>query len=112
MAKKSPLQKVNEIHGSKEKLAKKVLAFLTCPENEEKEHFENRISVMSNIKLLRLLAANETLISKWKTREALVDVITKKHFSGGNADYAKKIATFSTSKLLDLERKKVKAVKK
>lgn len=104
MAKQSPLQKVNAIHGSKQQLAKKVLSFLTCPEGEEKDHFENRISVMSNIKLLRMFNANEKLVSTWKTREAVIDAVTKAQFSGGNADYANKISSFSTARLLELAR--------
>lgn len=104
MAQQSPLQKVKAIHGSKAELAKKVLQFLECPENEEKDVFENRIRVMSNTKLLRLFAANEALVSTWGTRKPLVDAITKSQFPGGNADYAKKIETFSTARLLDLAR--------
>lgn len=109
MAKQSPLQKVNAIHGSKEQLAKKVLAFLTCPEGEEKDHFENRIKVMSNIKLLRLFNANEKLVSTWKTRSAVIDAITKQKFPGGNADYATKLSTYSTARLVGLaEQSKLK----
>ncbi len=102
MAKQSPLQKVKAAHGSKEQLAKKVLAFLTCPEGEEQAHFEKRISVMSNIKLLRLFDANEKLTSTWKTRAAVIDAVTKAKFPGGNADYANKLNSFSTARLVGL----------
>ena len=104
MAKKSPLQRTRDEHGSKAELAKKVLAFLTMPEEEEQAEFEHRVNTMSNKKLLRLLDAHTELAKKYGSKESLVDQITKARFSGGNADYAAKIGTFTEPKLLDLAR--------
>lgn len=104
MAKKSPYQLVKDQHGSKEKLVEKVLAFLECPEDEEQDDFNHRISTMSNSKLLRLFDANETLKGKWGSKSSVIDAITKARFPGGNADYAAKLNTFSVPKLIDLAR--------
>ena len=104
MAKKSPYQRVQEEHGSKEKLVEKVLGILERPEDEEKEDFDHRISTMSNRKLLRLLEANETVSGKWGSKDALVDAITKARFPGGNVDYAAKLSTFSLPKLIEFAR--------
>jgi len=100
----SPHKTVVDDHGSKEKLAAKVLKFVTCPEEEEQEDFEHRIHTMSNRKLLRLWNAQQTLESNHGDRDALVKKITLARFSGGNEAYATKIATYSTPRLLDLGR--------
>jgi tyrosyl-tRNA synthetase len=100
----SPLQLVRDQYGSKEKLAAKVLGILQKGEEEEQEAFEHRVHTMSNRKLMRLLAANETLTSKHGSREALVDKIVKARFPGGNADFAAKIGNYSIPRLLDLGR--------
>ncbi len=101
---KSPLQMAREQYGSKEKLAEKVLAILDRSEDEEQEAFEHRVNTMSNRKLLRLLAASETLAATHGSREKLVDKIVAARFSGGNADYRAKIENYSVPRLLDLGR--------
>ena len=105
MPKHSPLHTVREEHGSKEKLAEKVIGILDVPEDEDKADFEHRVHTMSNRKLLRLWNAHQTLDSKYGSRDALVDKVTKAQFPGGNTDYAAKIATYSTPRLLDLARR-------
>lgn len=104
MATQSPLQRVRDEHGSKEKLAEKVLGILDCPEDEEKDLFEHRVSTMSNRKLLRLWDANQALTSKHGSRDALVDKIVKARFPGGNDDFMNKISGYSVPRLLDLGR--------
>ena len=100
----SPLQQVREQHGSKAELAAKVLKFIERSDDEDADLFEARINAMSNRKLLRLFNANETLSSKYGSRDSLIEKVTIKQFPGGNAPYATKLATFSTPKLLDLAR--------
>ena len=58
MAKQSPHKLVKSKHGTKAKLAEKVLDFLTAPEGEEKDVFEARIRTLSNAKLQRLFDAH------------------------------------------------------
>ena len=103
MAKHSPLQRTQAEHGSKDELAKKVLAFLDVPEDEDKADFEHRIGTLSNKKLLRLYDAHEA-IGKLGGKDAVVEKVTKARFNGGNADYAAKISGFTEPKLLDLAR--------
>lgn len=104
MAKQSPLERVRAEHGSKEELAKKVVDLIGKREEEEQDEFEHRVHTMSNRKLLRLWEANETLKSKWGSRDALVGAIVKARFPGGNTDYQTKIETYSLPKLIDLAR--------
>lgn len=100
----SPLQMVRDQHGSKEKLAAKVLGILDRPEEEEEAAFEHRVNTMSNRKLLRLWAAHEQLNSAHGSRDALIEKIAKARFPGGNADFAAKISGYSVPRLLDLGR--------
>ena len=104
MSKLSPLQRTKKDFGSKEALAKKVIGFLTKPEEEEQAAFEHRVNTMSNAKLLRLLDAHTKLASKFGSKDALVEKITQAKFNGKNADYSAKIAGFTAPKLLDLAR--------
>lgn len=104
MSKKSPLQIVKEVHGSKEELAKKVVAILERPEGESAEQFAHRIGTLSNRQLLRLLSANAIATTKFGTKAALVEAIVKARFKGGNEDYARKLSGFTLPKLLDLGR--------
>ncbi len=104
MAKQSPHQFVKVKHGSKAKLAEKVLGFLETPEGEDQADFEARITKLSNAKLVRLFNAHEKVESVYGGKQALVDKIVSAKFKGGNEPYAKKIATFSEPRLLDLAR--------
>jgi hypothetical protein len=106
MANKSPLARVKEEHGSKAELAKKVLGILERPEDEEEAaDFQHRVETMSNRKLLRLWDAQQLLDSKFGSKSELAQAITKAKFSGGNADYERKISGFTLPKLLDLARR-------
>jgi hypothetical protein len=105
MTKKSPLARVKDEHGTKADLAKKVLAFLPAPEDDdEAKAFAHRVETMSNRKLLRLFDAQQLLTKKFGSKDALVEAITKARFPGGNADYARKLSSFTTPKLLDIGR--------
>ena len=104
MLKKSPHQHVKSKHGNKAKLAEKVLSFLSAPEGEDVADFEARIRGLSNAKLARLFEAHERVTSEFGGREALVEKLVSAKFKGGNVPYAKKIATFSEPRLLDLAR--------
>lgn len=104
MAKPTPYQRVKDEHGSKEKLAEKVIGLLDRPEDEDKEDFETRIKKMSNRKLLRLLDTHALVTEKWGSKDALVSAITTARFPGDNADYKAKISGFSLPKLVELAR--------
>lgn len=105
MSKRSPLEIVQDEHGSKAELAKKVFDRLDHPEDEDEAHdLEYRVQTMSNRKLLRLWKAHELMEDKFGSKEELVDAIASEKFSGGNEEYAEKISTFTVPKLLDLAR--------
>jgi len=104
MTKLSPLQRVRSEHGSKAKLAEKVLAVLDVPADEDKEDFEARIKTLSNAKLLRLHDAHKRLADDFGSRDELIEKIVAAKFSGGNAPYKAKISTFTVPRLLDLAR--------
>lgn len=104
MAKSSPLQRVQDEHGSKKKLAQKVLGFLSPAEGESQEAFEQRIGTLSNQKLLRMFDANTKLTSKFENRDALIAKLVASKFPNGNTDYSTKLGSFTTPKLLDLAR--------
>ncbi|QDG51959.1 hypothetical protein FIV42_14790 [Persicimonas caeni] len=106
MAKKSPLQRVREEHGSKEELAEKVLGLLEKPEDEwEAEDFDHRIRTLSNRKLLRLWESHQKVQEQYGSKSDLVEKIVKARFPGGNDDYETKISGFTLPKLLDLARR-------
>ncbi len=105
MAKKSPLQRVRDEHGSKDELAGKVLDLLTAPEGEDPADFEHRVRTMSNRKLLRLWESHQRVQDQYGSKDALVEKITAARFPGGNDDYQHKISGFTLPKLLDLARR-------
>lgn len=104
MTKLSPLARVKKEHGSKEKLAKKVMGIIEAADGEEASDFEARVQTMSNSKLLRLWEAHNTLTDKYGSKADLAAKITAAKFKGANADYTAKISGFSAPKLLDLAR--------
>ena len=106
MAKKSPLQRVRDEHGSKEELADKVIGILDAPEDEDdRAEFEHSIRTLSNRKLLRLWDADQRVNEQYGSKADLVEKITTARFPGGNDDYQRKISGFSLPKLLDLARR-------
>ena len=105
MTKKSPLQVVQEEHGSKAQLAKKVYEMLDHPDDpDEAFELEHRVQTMSNRKLLRLWNAHQLMDDKFGSRDDLVDTIVKSKFPNGNDDYQAKLETFTVPKLLDVAR--------
>lgn len=105
MSKQSPYQIVQDKHGSKAELAKKVYDLLDHPEDkDEANELEARVQTMSNRKLLRMWNAYQTLDDKFGSKEDLVDAVVKARFPGGNDDYAAKLEGFTVPKLLDLAR--------
>ncbi len=105
MSNASPLELVQEEHGSKAQLAKKVFEVLEHPDDEdEAQALEYRVQTMSNRKLLRLWNAHQVLSDKFGSRDELVDAILSARFPGGNEDYEAKIKGFTVPKLLDVAR--------
>ena len=106
MTKKSPLQIVEEQHGSKAELAKKVYELLEKPEDDEDAHaLEYRVQTMSNRKLLRLWNAHQLMGDQFGSKEDLVDAVEEARYPKGNDEYRAKLKGFTVPKLLDVARR-------
>ncbi len=98
---KSPLQVVNETHGGKEKLVDKLVGLIEKGE-EGADEIKERLRVVSNQKLLRILAVAETVKEKYGTKEKLSQVVADALGRAKDADYAKRLGQYSPARLLDL----------
>ncbi len=101
--KKTPLQVVKERFGSKEALAKELAPMLTRREGESVAELTERLSTVSNKKLLHLFDVETRMRERFGSREKLVDEICRLTFVGRKVDqdYRNKLLTFSTAKLMD-----------
>lgn len=88
MAKKSPLQRVNETFGSKKELATKLAEVLEPVEGESKDELAERLTLASNAKLLHLHALSEK-VSAHGGREGLVQKIAAAENKSKDQDYIK-----------------------
>ncbi len=111
MPKKTPLQIVKDLHGSKEKLVEKLMSLVERGE-ESKEALQNRLQSASNTKLLRLYDVLTTVKERFGTKSKLVAEILSLMKRIKDKDYSEKLTKFSHAKLLDIYRtwnKKAKA---
>lgn len=99
--KKSPLQVVNEVFGSKKKLVAQVIKDLDRGE-EDKSEFESRISTMSNRKLLRLVSNKNTIAENFGSKDKLVDFYLDKVSRSKDADFKKSLLSKSPAYLLSI----------
>lgn len=98
----SPFQIVKDQHGNKAALVDKLLPLLDRASEESEVQFKDRLSRVSNAKLLRLLSRSEKVKSKFGSREALVDQIVAAETAGrGDADLRVSLITQSTGRLID-----------
>ena len=99
----SPLQKVNQQFGSKEKLVSKLVGALSADDGESKDQFKARLLSASNRKLLRLQARAEALKAAGGL-DKLAAAVTELQ-TGGKADanLLAKNKTLSVGRLLDLQ---------
>jgi hypothetical protein len=98
---KTPLQVVNETHGGKEKLVDKLVGLIEKGE-EGAEDIKDRLRNVSNQKLLRLLEVAETVKEKYGSTEKLTQVVADALGRAKDADYVKRLASYSPARLLDL----------
>jgi len=102
----SPLQTVKSQYGNKAALVDKLLPLLDRASEESEVQFKDRLSRVSNAKLLRLLARVDTVKSKFGSREALVDKIVTTETGGRvDADLRNSLLTQSTGRLIDRMRR-------
>lgn len=103
----TPLQTVKSEHGSKEALVDKLVPLLDRQPDEAEPAFRERLLRVPNSKLLRLWEREQTVRSRFGSREALVDAIIELRAAQGlrpDADYRRKILTRSTGQLLSIHR--------
>lgn len=105
MSKKSPLQLVKEQFGTKQALADKLIPVVDrLRADESDEDFARRIRAASNKQLLRLLAVEEAVKTRFGSRDALIDAIVQAKFGTANVDYRNALTKYSKVRLLDLHR--------
>lgn len=107
MGKKTPLQRVREEHGDKEKLVDK-LVDLVDRGDEDKAAFRRRLLAASNTKLLRLHHVSSELKSRFGSKDGLVDAILGLMNRGKDADYRNKLNGQTPVRLLSIHRARQK----
>lgn len=99
----TPSQIVKAQYGGKEALVEKLSPLLDRGADESEAEFKDRLSRVSNKKLLRLLEREELLREKFGSREALVDAIVADRTAGkGDADLRRKLLGLTNGRLLAL----------
>lgn len=86
MAKQSPLQIVKDKFGSKKELATKLAGTLEPAEGESKDELVERLSLVSNAKLLHLHALSEK-VTAHGGREGLVSKLAAAEGKSNDKDY-------------------------
>jgi hypothetical protein len=113
-AKKSPLARQKEEHGSKEKLVDKLVTLLGQIQkgSEDKEDLKARLLAASNKKLLRLFQVGSEIREKYGSVEKLAEAAAGALGRAKDAPYVAKLKTLSPAKLLDALRTAEKRSKK
>ncbi len=113
-AKKSPLGRTKEEHGSKEKLVDKLVTLLgqITKGDESKEDLKGRLLAASNKQLLRLEQVGHTIKEKFGSLEKLAEQTATAVGRAKDAPYVAKLKAMTPAKLLDLFRSAEKRGKK
>lgn len=103
--KKSPLSRVKEEFGTKDKLVEALIALpasvLERGDGEDKDVFEKRLRAAANTKLLRLHQMGQTISKRWGSKEGLVDALLTLQKRGKDKDYRTKLSAMPIGKLYD-----------
>jgi hypothetical protein len=103
MARKSPLQIVKDKYGSKEELINKLTGLIEAGEDESEDDLKARLKHVANAKLLHLVEVGEK-VKELGGREKLVAKVAELKGKTKDKDYAKRLGSYSLSKLLDMQR--------
>ncbi|HKE14042.1 MAG TPA: hypothetical protein VKB80_04180 [Kofleriaceae bacterium] len=103
MAKETPLQAVKRLYGSKEKLIDKLVDVAGEPDEDSGE-VKQRLTTVSNKKLLRLAEVSKRVKDKFGSRDKLADAVGKSLGKAKDADYIASLRNLSTARLLDMLR--------
>ena len=106
--KKSPLSRVNEEFGGKDKLVEELLGLIKRPSDVTKDEMKRKLRSQSNRKLMTLLSREQKVKKTYGNRDKLIDAIVKAGMGKGKAEdkvYRKRLAKLTTGQLLDLARR-------
>ena len=104
--KASPLKKVAEEFGGKDKLVDEILSLVKKPSDLTKDQFKKKLRRQSNRKLMILLAREKTLKERYGSREKLIEEIAgAKGKKSGDQEYKRRLDAKTTGQLLDLARR-------
>ncbi len=106
--KKTPLKRVNDEFGSKDKLVDELLGMIKRPPETTKDEMKQKLRSQSNRKLLTLLARERTVKQTYGNRDKLIDAIVEAGMGKGKSEdkvYRKRLAALTTGQLLDLARR-------
>lgn len=109
----TPLQTVNSQFGSKEDLVSKLVPLVERQADESDAALKDRLLRVPNSKLLRLWTRENTLRTKFGTREGLADAVAKLKAGAGavDANYRAKALKLGTGRLLTLHASLSRAAK-
>lgn len=102
MAKETPLQAMKRLYQSKEKLIDKVVD-IAREADEEKDEVVERLSTVSNKKLLRLAEVSKVVKDKYGgSKDKLVAAVSQAVGKAKDKDYVSRLSSYSAARLLDL----------
>ena len=111
MAKKSPLQLVKSLHGSKEQLVSKLVDLIEAADGESKEEHAKRLAHVANAKLLKLLELGET-VKKLGGRSAIVTKVAELRGQAKDKDFVARLERRTLGYLVDAHQALSKAAKR
>jgi hypothetical protein len=103
--KKTPMQKVAEIHGDKDKLVEKILGLIdrvASRGDESREDHKKRLLSASNAKLVRLERTLAAIDKQFGSRDKLADAYVALVGRAKDADYRQALGAYPPGRLLDL----------
>jgi hypothetical protein len=102
MAKETPLQAMKRLYQSKDKLIDKVID-VAREADEEKDEVVQRLSTVSNKKLLRLAEVGKVVKDKYGgSKDKLVAAVSQAVGKAKDKDYVARLSSYSAARLLDL----------
>ena len=104
MAKKTPLQQVNDLFGNKEKLVDKLMGMVERDKGESKDELKARLTKTPNSKLLRLFNNLTEINDTFGGKDKFIDAILQRAARSRDQDYRDKLMSYRPNRLMDLYR--------
>ncbi len=101
MSKQSPLQRVNETYGSKDKLVERLVGLLEAGNGESQAEHKARLRLVSNAKLLHLLGLGERA-KELGGKDAIVAKIADLRGQAKDHEFVDSLKRCTLGKLVDL----------